>query len=122
MSEFYLESHEWARVEGDLVVVGLSPFAAGEVGEIIHIELPAVGDTLSKGEPMGEIESVKSVNDIYSPIDGEVIEVNEALADAPELVNNDALAAGWFLKVKASADDTHRGLMDSAAYDAHIRS
>ena len=122
MSEYYLESHEWARVEGDLVVVGLSPFAAGEVGEIIHIELPAVGDSLSKGEAMGEIESVKSVNDIYSPLDGEVIEINESLTDAPELVNNDALAAGWFLKVKASGSDITEGLMDVSAYEAHIRS
>ena len=122
MSEFYLESHEWARVEGDIVVVGLSPFAADEVGEIIHIELPAAGDSLSKGEAMGEIESVKSVNDIYSPIDGEVVEVNEALVDAPELVNSDALGAGWFLKVKASADNVTAGLLDAASYDAHIRS
>ncbi|TVR44362.1 MAG: glycine cleavage system protein GcvH [Planctomycetota bacterium] len=121
MSEHYLESHEWARRDGDLIVIGLSPFAAGEVGEIIHVELPEIGSSLSKGEAMGEIESVKSVNDIYAPVSGEVVAVNEALADAPELVNNDALGEGWLCKLKASDADPLAGLMDRAAYDAHIR-
>lgn len=121
MSEYYLESHEWARADGDLYVVGLSPFAAGEVGEIIHIELPEVGSSITRGEAMGEVESVKSVNDIYAPISGEIVAINDALADNPEVVNNDALGAGWFLKVKASDADPLAGLLDSNAYDQHIR-
>lgn len=120
MSAFYLESHEWAREEGDLIVVGLSSFAAGEVGDVIHVELPEVGDAVTKGEACGEIESVKSVNDLYAPVDGEVVAVNEGLADSPELVNNDAHGAGWFYKVKAAAGALD-GLMDQAAYDEHIR-
>lgn len=122
MSTMYSESHEWARQDGEVYVIGLSSFAAGEVGEVIHVELPAVGDSVTQGEAMGEIESVKSVNDIYAPVTGTVEAVNEALADQPEYINQDAMGKGWLLTVRASSDDPCAGLMDEAAYQAHIRS
>jgi glycine cleavage system H protein len=120
MSESYLPTHEWARAEGGLVVIGLSPFAAGEVGEVIHVQLPAVGAALSRGKPCAEIESVKSVNDYYSPVDGTVAEVNSALANNPELVNSDPLKAGWFVKVKPAQADALAGLLSTADYQAKI--
>ena len=120
MSESYLPTHEWARVEGGLIVIGLSPFAAGEVGEVIHVQLPAVGAALSRGKPCAEIESVKSVNDYYSPIDGTVTEVNAALANNPELVNSDPLKGGWFVKIKPTKADALAGLLSSADYQAKI--
>jgi len=121
MSEFYLKSHEWARLDGDTVVIGLSPFAAGEVGEIIHVELPKLGTTVNRGKPCAEIESVKSVNDYYSPIDGTVIAVNTALGNAPETVNQDPLVSGWFARIKPAATDPLDGLLSKDAYEAQIR-
>lgn len=122
MSIMFTESHEWVRQDGDVYVVGLSAFAAGEVGEVIHVELPAVGETITQGEAMGEIESVKSVNDIYAPISGTVETINESLADNPESINQDAMGQGWLLTVRASAANPCEGLMDEAAYQSHIRS
>ena len=121
MSESYLPTHEWARRDGDLVVIGLSSFAAGEVGEIIHVELPKPGQRVQRGQPCAEIESVKSVNDFYSPVDGEVVAINPALATNPELINNDALGAGWFVKIRPTAADPLAGLTASADYLAQLR-
>ncbi len=120
MSTRYLPTHEWARLENGLVTVGLSAFAAGEVGEVIHVQLPAVGVAVLKGKACAEIESVKSVNDIYSPIDGQVVEVNAALSGQPELVNQDPGNAGWFMKVKPSAADPLAGLLSEAEYQAQL--
>lgn len=120
MSESYLPTHEWARTEGNVVVIGLSPFAAGEVGEVIHVQLPAVGTTLSRGKACAEIESVKSVNDYYSPLDGSVVEINTALANNPELVNSDPLNASWFVKIKPAKPDALSGLLSAADYQAKI--
>lgn len=120
MSESYLPTHEWARVDGGQVVIGLSPFAAGEVGEVIHVQLPAVGTAVSRGKPCAEIESVKSVNDYYSPVDGTVTEVNAALGSNPELVNSDPLKAGWFAKIKPSGASPLAGLLSAAEYQAKI--
>lgn len=120
MSKFYLESHEWMEVNNGEATVGISSFAAGEVGEIIHVELPEVGTQVSKSEAVAEIESVKSVNDIYSPVSGEIIAVNDAVADAPEVVNNAAETDGWLFKIKCSDENPNDGLLDQAAYDAHI--
>lgn len=121
MSEAYLKSHEWARSEGTEVVIGLSPFAAGEVGEVIHVELPKVGATVNRGKPCAEIESVKSVNDFYSPVDGVVVAVNDGLANQPELVNQDALGKGWFARIKPSVADPLDGLLSKSAYEAQIQ-
>lgn len=120
MSESYLPTHEWARAEGGVVVIGLSPFAAGEVGEVIHVQLPAVGAALARGKACAEIESVKSVNDYYSPVDGTVVEVNSELANHPELVNSDPLKAGWFVKLTPAKPDALAGLLSAAEYQAKI--
>ena len=116
MTESYLPTHEWARLDGQLVVIGLSAFAAGEVGEVIHVELPKVGQKLVRGTACAEIESVKSVNDYYAPVDGEVVEINAALAAKPETLNADPLGTGWFAKVKPSAPAPLQGLLPSAQY------
>ena len=121
MSERYLPSHEWARTEGDLIVIGLSPFAAGEVGDVIHVELPKVGATLTRGKACAEIESVKSVNDYYAPVDGTVTAVNAALANAPELLNQDPLNKGWLAKIKPAKADALAGLMTNDEYQKQLK-
>ena len=121
MNEHYLPTHEWARMDGAAVVIGLSPFAAGEVGEVIHVQLPKVGDVLTRGKPCAEIESVKSVNDYYSPVDGTVVEVNPALANAPELVNGDPLGKGWFVRITPAKPDALAGLLGAEAYLAKLK-
>ena len=121
MNEHYLPTHEWARLDGAAVVIGLSPFAAGEVGEVIHVQLPKVGDVLTRGKPCAEIESVKSVNDYYSPVDGTVVEVNPALANAPELVNGDPLGKGWFVRITPAKPDALAGLLGAEAYLAKLK-
>lgn len=121
MTDRYLPSHEWARAEGGLVVLGLSAFAAGEVGDVIHVGLPKAGATLTRGIPCAEIESVKSVNDFYSPIDGTVAEVNGALADHPELVNQDPAGKGWFAKIKPAKPGWADGLLTAEQYQAGLK-
>lgn len=121
MSEYYLPSHEWARSADSLVVIGLSPFAAGEVGEVIHVELPKVGATVARGKAIAEIESVKSVNDYYSPVDGIVVEINSALADHPELLNSSPLTDGWFAKIRPSAAAPFDGLLTSDQYQTQLK-
>jgi glycine cleavage system H protein len=118
MNEFYLPTHEWARQEGEFLVIGLSAFAAGEVGEVIHVELPAVGAVLARGKACAEIESVKSVNDYYSPIDGTVVAINDSLRGAPEQVNADPLGKGWFAKVRTTAPEPLAGLLSTSAYQS----
>ena len=116
MPAFYLPTHEWARQDGPVITIGLSAFAAGEVGDVIHVQLPAVGTTISRGKPCAEIESVKSVNDYYAPIDGVVTEINSALAANPELVNADAAGRGWFAKITPATASPLQGLLSEADY------
>jgi len=116
MPAFYLPTHEWARQDGTLVTIGLSAFAAGEVGEVIHVQLPAVGTVLTRGKPCAEIESVKSVNDYYAPIDGVVAEINGALTASPELVNADPAGKGWFAKITPAGAAPLSGLLSEADY------
>lgn len=120
MSESYLPTHEWARPEGDLIVIGLSSFAAGEIGDVIHVELPKVGASLSQGKPCAEIESVKSVNDYYSPVSGTVVAINESLRNSPDQINSDPLGTGWFAKVRASGPTALDGLLSATAYQARL--
>ena len=121
MSERYLPTHEWARADGDLVIIGLSPFAAGEVGEVIHVELPKVGSTLARGKACAEIESVKSVNDYYSPVDGTVTEINSSLSTNPELLNQDPLGKGWFAKIKPAQASPLDGLLSGGDYQKQLK-
>lgn len=112
----YTEEHEWLRVEDDLVVVGITEHAATQLGDIVFVELPEVGDTIAKDDEIVVIESVKAASDILAPIDGEIVEVNEALADEPSKVNDDAIGGGWFFKVKADDLSQMDEYMDEAAY------
>ena len=95
----YSKSHEWIELDGDTAVVGLTDYAQSELGDLVFVNLPEVGDTVEAGEVFGDVESVKAVSDVYSPVTGEVTEINEELLDTPELVNDDAYKA-WFIKVK----------------------
>jgi len=112
----YTDDHEWAKVEGDLVCVGISDYAQDQLGEIVFVELPETGDTFGKGDEFGSVESVKAVSEIYLPISGEIVEVNEALEDAPELVNTDCYDKGWLVKIKPDDLSELDSLKDQAAY------
>lgn len=112
----YAESHEWARLEGGEAVIGITAFAQEQLGDITYVDLPAVGVTLKQGGEMGSIESVKAASELYSPVNGTVIAVNEQLADKPELVNEDPFGAGWMVRVKLAGEAA--GLLDAAAYGA----
>ena len=118
MTVKYTEEHEWLRVEGDLVVVGITEHAAEQLGDVVFVELPEVETKVTKGDEVAVIESVKAASDILSPLDGEIVEVNEALRDDPSLANTDPLKAGWFFKIKVSDAAELDGLMDATAYDA----
>jgi len=112
----YHAEHDWARVDGDTAVFGITWFAQDSLGELVFFDLPEVGATVSANEPYAELESVKAVSDVYSPLSGEVTEVNSALGDAPETINADPYGDGWLVKVKLSDPSETDGLMDAAAY------
>ena len=115
----YAATHEWASREGELVRVGISDYAQEQLGDIVFVEFPEVGREVEQGEAFGVVESVKAVDDLCAPVTGEVVEVNEALDDQPELVNEDPYERGWIAVLKASAPEGLDALMDAAAYDAH---
>jgi glycine cleavage system H protein len=114
----YSEQDEWARTEGERVTVGITDYAQQQLGDVVYVELPEVGATLTRGEPFGVIESVKAVSDLYAPLSGEVLEVNEALADNPEQVNQDCYGEGWILVVKPG-DDAEE-MLDAKAYAKYV--
>ena len=114
---YYSESHEWVKVEGNIAIVGITDHAQHEMGDLSYVDMPEVDDELEKGEEFGAVESVKAASDLYSPVSGTVVEVNEALEDAPELLNQDAFA-NWIMKVEMSDPSELEGLMDAAAYEA----
>jgi glycine cleavage system H protein len=116
---FYSEQDEWARRDGERVTVGITDYAQQQLGDVVFVELPAVGAQIARGEPFGVIESVKAVSDLFAPLSGEVVAVNEALATRPELVNEDCYGEGWMMVVRASGDAT-AGLLDAAAYAKHV--
>lgn len=118
----YSKSHEWARLEGDTCVVGLSQFAVDQLTDIIYIELPDVGDAVSAEGSFGEIESVKSVNDLYSPVNGEVAAVNKELENDPSLVSRDPYGKGWLIKVKVTAGGGLDHLMTHEQYQQQLAS
>ena len=113
----YSESHEWVRVEGDVAVIGVTDFAQAEMGDITYVDLPSVDDELEAEEEFGALESVKASSDLFTPVSGVVTEVNEALEDSPELVNQDAFE-NWIIKIRMSNPSELDALMDAAAYEA----
>jgi glycine cleavage system H protein len=114
----YHPEHDWARVEGDEAVLGVTWYAQDALGELVHYEPPAVGGTVAKDASYGEVESVKAVSDLISPLSGEVLEVNQAVVDAPETVNEDPYGAGWLIRIRLSSPDEVSALLDLAAYRA----
>jgi len=116
----FTEEHEWLRPEDDLIVVGITEHATTQLGDIVFVELPDVGTTVTKDEEIVVIESVKAASDIMAPLDGEIVEVNTALTDNPALANEDAIGAGWFFKMRPSDASQMDGYMDEAAYNAMI--
>lgn len=118
----FTKQHEWAKAEGDIVIMGISDYAQNQFGDIVYIELPGVGDNVTQNESAGNIESVKAVEDFYAPVSGEVVEINEALESAPENVNKEPYGSGWFCKVKMSNASELNALMDSAAYEDFLKS
>lgn len=116
----YTEEHEWLRVEGDLIVVGITEYATEQLGDIVFVELPEEGTEISKDDEVVVIESVKAASEILAPLDGEVVEVNDVLTDNPALVNEDPLNDGWFFKMKIEDMSVLDELMDEAAYKEHI--
>lgn len=116
----YSEDHEWAKSEGEVITVGITDHAQSELGDIVFVELPEVGDTLDKGDSFGTIEAVKTVAELYAPTSGEVVEVNEALADEAETINSDPYGQGWIVKIKLNNASELDSLMDAAGYSSHI--
>ncbi len=112
----YAEDHEWARLEGENVRIGINDYAQDQLGDIVFVELPEVGDSLEKGEEFGTVESVKAVSELYMPLAGEIIAVNEDLEDAPEMVNQEPYEGGWMILVKPSDKDDWDDLMTKNAY------
>lgn len=111
----YAESHEWVSLEGDIATVGITDYAQHALGDIVYVDMPEVGDEVTAGEEFGAVESVKAASDLYSPVSGEVVEINEALEDEPGLINQDAFAT-WIMKVKVSDASEIDALLDAEAY------
>ncbi len=112
----YTNDHEWAHEEGEVLVIGITDYAQDSLGEIVYIELPSEGDEITKGDPFGAVESTKAVSDLYAPVSGDVVEVNEALLDSPEIINSDPYGEGWMIKVKVYDPGELGDLMDFDGY------
>jgi glycine cleavage system H protein len=113
---YYAESDEWIRIDGDIITVGISDYAQDALNDIVYVELPEVDDTISADESFGSVESVKAASDIYSPVSGTVIEVNNTLEDEPELINADPYGRGWLIKLRVDGSVDTSDLMDAGAY------
>lgn len=116
----YSKEHEWVQADGDVCTLGITVFAQSELGEVVFVELPEVGASFAEGDEIGTIESVKAVAEIYTPVSGEVVEVNSELEDSPEIVNDEPHKAGWLVKIKMSSPDELGELMSAEAYEAFI--
>ncbi len=116
----FSQEHEWVRVEGDIATIGVTDYAQDQLGDIVYLDLPSLGDSLSQGGKMGEIESVKAVSDLFSPVSGEVLELNQQAIDAPELVNEEPYGRGWLVKLRLSDPAQLDGLLSAEAYDELI--
>lgn len=118
----YTADHEWVRLDGDVVTVGITDYAQDQLGDIVYLSLPAVGEAIEAGAVVGELESTKSVSDLFAPVSGEVVSVNEALESTPETVNSDPYGQGWLMTVRVADPGALEGLLDAAAYGASIES
>ena len=116
----YTKEHEWIRLEGDVAYVGITDYAQEQLGDIVFVDIPTEGETLAADEVFGTIEVVKTISDLFLPVTGEILEQNEALADQPELVNQDPYGEGWLIKMKPDADADFDSLLDAEAYKALI--
>lgn len=116
----YTEDHEWILIEDDVVTIGITDFAQDQLGDIVFVELPEVGDSLEVGKSFGVVESVKAVSDVYAPVSGEVVEVNEELPDDPEVLNNSPYGDGWMIKLKLADTAALDALMDVATYQEFV--
>ena len=117
---FYTEEHEWARREGNTVVVGITEYAQSALGDIVFVELPSEKDEIAQNDTFGVVESVKAVSDLFAPVSGEVVEVNQTLANSPELVNQDPFGEGWFIKIKMTDDSELHNLMNATQYEEFL--
>ena len=122
MAVYYTEEHEWIRTEGDSATVGITDFAQGQLGDIVFVELPEPGRRVTKGGEAAVVESVKAASDVYAPVDGEVVEANQALSDDPSLANSDPEGEGWFFRLRLADPSQLDGLMDTEAYKAFVDS
>jgi glycine cleavage system H protein len=113
----YTKDHEWVSVDGDVATIGVTDFAANQLGDVVFVDLPSAGKSVEQFATFGVVESVKAVSDLYAPVSGEVVEVNADLAGEPELVNSDPFGGGWMIRVRLSDPAQVHGLMDAAAYD-----
>ncbi|MHA7986109.1 glycine cleavage system protein GcvH [Rathayibacter sp. CAU 1779] len=114
----YTAEHEWVIVDGDTATVGITEYAAEKLGDVVYVDLPQVGSDTAEGAIVGEIESTKSVGELFAPVTGEVLEINDAVVDSPELVNSDPFGDGWLIKVRVADAARLEDLLDAAAYDA----
>lgn len=117
----YIESHEWFKLDGDTVTVGITQYAADELTDITYVDLPAPGTTVSKGSAFGEVESVKATSELFSAVDGEIVEVNAELTDHPEHINDDAFGKGWMIKIKPANPDDLGALLDAEQYKQRVQ-
>lgn len=118
----YTKDHEWLRVTGDTAEVGITDFAQSALGDVVYVELPNVGESFDQGKPFGSVESVKSVSELFSPISGEVVAINEALVEAPELVNSEPYKGGWMIKLKISNTGEIDSLLNASEYEDFVAS
>ena len=119
MTTLFTPDHEWLSIEGDIATIGITDYAQSQLGDVVFVELPKVGRALKKAEAAAVVESVKAASDVYAPISGEVVEVNEAITAEPALINSDAAGKAWFFKLRIADKSELGGLMDEAAYQAH---
>jgi len=120
MSVKFTEEHEWITVSGDVATVGITIHAAEQLGDVVFVDLPAVGKKVAKGKEAAVVESVKAASEVYAPIDGEIVDVNKTIADEPALVNKDPEGTAWFMKIRIANPSQLEGLMDKAAYDKFV--
>lgn len=116
----YTSEHEWVAIEGDVATVGITDYAQGELGDIVFVELPSQGDSATQMEPFGTIEAVKAVSDLYAPLSGEIVEVNNLLEDQPELINSDPYGQGWLVKLKVKDESEFEKLLSADDYRSQI--